>query len=170
MEKWKDVKGYGGAYQASNFGRIRSTDRTSNVGHKLAGRVLKQTRTHGDYLIVRLSKNGEEKACRVNRIIAQTFIENPNELPEAGHKDDNKSNNHADNLYWTTSKENNTHNDKHIRVGEKHRKPIVGLKGDVRLSYCSSIEAGRHGFNSSAIRNCLIGRSKTHGGYVWIYA
>lgn len=170
MEIWKDIKGYEGYYQASTYGRIKSVDRTNHVGHKLRGVMLKQTYSRADYKIVRLCKNGIMVAYRVNRLVALTFIDNPDNLPQVGHKDDDRWSNNVDNLYWTTAQENNIHNGKHIRVGAMRRKAILAIKGIETIKFDSSTQAGKGGFNSSAIRNCLTGRSKTHKGYCWSYA
>lgn len=156
-------------YQASSEGRIRSLDRIDCAGRRLKGIIMKQSFTRADYLIVGLSKNGEIKLYRVNRLVAITFIENPNNHPEVGHSDDNKQNNNIDNLYWTTRSENCTHNDLHIRTGEKIGKPVAAISNGSVLYFKSSLDAGRNGFNSSAIRNCLTGRSATHKGYRWEY-
>lgn len=177
-EIWKDIKGYEGYYQVSNLGRIKSLDRYVETTHpiskskyfkKVKGLMLKQCYVKG-YLSVNLSKNGRSTMFRVNRLVALNFIENPNKFPHVGHNDDNKENNKVNNLYWTTAKENNTHNNKHMRVGQKVSKPIIGINDNEMILFNSSIDAGKNGFNSSAIRNCLTGRSKTHKGYVWSYA
>lgn len=173
MEIWKDIIGYEGLYQVSNLGRVRRLPGTVWNGRGWAnkrGMVLKQSRTRGDYLAVGLSKNGEQKSHRINRLVALAFIPNPHNLLHAGHLDDDKNNNEASNLYWTDAEENNTHNGKHIRVGEKVGKPVIGTKDGEELKFKSSLDAGRSGFNSAAIRNCLSGRSRTHQGYEWRYA
>lgn len=50
--------------------------------------------------MVRLRKNGEQRRYSVHRLVAETFIENPNNLPEVNHKDENKLNNSVENLEW----------------------------------------------------------------------
>jgi len=169
MEVWRDVLGYEGLYQVSSLGRVKSLDRVDCAGRKLKGIILQQSYTRAGYRSIGLSKDGALCSYRVNRLVAIAFINNPNNYPQVGHKDDNKENNSVDNLYWTTQKENNTHNNKHIRVGEKIGKAIQGDCGSNSVTFKSSLDAGKHGFNSSAIRNCLTGRSHTHQGYSWNY-
>lgn len=169
MEIWKDVVGYEGLYQVSNLGRVRGVDRFDAMGRKHDGIVLRQAYTRGNYLVVGLCKNGIKKLFRVNRLVAIAFIDNPNNYPQVGHLDDNKENNTVNNLYWTTSQENNTHNNKHIKIARKIKKAICGFRGSECCFFESSIDAGKHGFNSSAIRNCLTGRSSKHKGYAWQY-
>lgn len=170
-ELWKDVIGYEEMYKVSNYGRVKSLDRyrEDNNGktYFVKGRELKQCYTRGNYLFVALYKNNKPWMVRINRLVALNFIDNPLNLPQVGHMDDCKENNRVDNLYWTDNKENCTHNDKHIRAGEKTGKPIIGVKGNKTIRFNSTLDAKRNGFNASAIRNCLCGFAKQHRGYIW---
>ena len=58
------------------------------------------------YLMVSLCKNGTVKRYLVHRLVAQAFVENPYNFPEVNHKDENKTNNHFENLEWCTHKYN----------------------------------------------------------------
>ena len=114
MEEWKAIKGYEGLYEVSNFGRIKSLSRIVT----LEGRWGKYSRTKGErimaqmldgqkhYLMVSLCKNGTVKRYLVHRLVAQAFVENPYNLPEVNHKDENKTNNHFENLEWCTHQYN----------------------------------------------------------------
>ena len=166
-EEWKDIEGYEGQYMVSNKGRVKSLDRIDYAGRQLKGKILKQAETRGNYLIATLSKEGKLKAHRVNRLVAIAFIDNHKGYDQAGHMDDDNQNNNVKNLYWTNSKENNTHNEKHKRCILKLSKRIVGVKGNESIIFSSSTEAGKNGFNASAIRNCISGLSNTHKGYKW---
>ena len=107
MEIWKDVVGYEGYYQVSNFGNIRSVDRVIysdklHIGtkRKLDGKMLKPyVNAHG-YLALTLTKNGKEKSLRVHRLVAEAFIKNPNNYDQINHIDGNKTNNKVENLEW----------------------------------------------------------------------
>ncbi|MDA8212183.1 MAG: NUMOD4 domain-containing protein [Clostridia bacterium] len=172
MEIWKDVPGYEGLYEVCSIGRVRRLDGKRWNGRsmaKLKGGILKQNQTRGGYLFVGLSKDGAVKQFRINRLVALAFIPNPDNLPFVGHWDDNRLNNTVENLYWTTPQENCTHNGAHLRTAEKCCKPIIGQSGGITIRFKSSVDAGKNGFNSSAIRNCLTGRTKTHKGYEWKY-
>lgn len=119
QEVWKDIKGYEGIYQASNFGRIKSLERIWYSGRN---RCIKKTKPeqimkyrlakNTGYCLLKFVKDGNEKHFFVHRLIAETFIPNPNNLPEVNHKDGNKENNCMDNLEWVTSKDNIKHADK----------------------------------------------------------
>ncbi len=76
------------------------------------------------YLSVALYKDGTHKNYRVHRLVAETFIPNPSNLPQVNHIDGNKLNNNVDNLEWCTSKQNIQHAWKNglNYISEKHRK------------------------------------------------
>ena len=98
---WKDIKNFEGLYQVSDHGDIKSIERTktNNAGtQRVEERILKQRRDKDGYLAVCLSKEGKHYGRRVNRLVAEAFIPNPECLPVVNHKDENKQNNEADNL------------------------------------------------------------------------
>lgn len=95
-EIWKAYPSNPDMHHVSNFGNIRL------VKWK---RTAKLTKSNG-YLQFGLH--------RVHRMVAETFIPNPNNLPEVNHKDGNRCNNRVDNLEWVTTKQNVTH-----AVGQK---------------------------------------------------
>ena len=100
---WKDIQGYEGLYQVSNLGEVRSLNYKGFTGNI---HNLKLILRKDGYLQVNLSKNGKKKNYRVHRLVAETFIENPNNLIIVNHKDLNRSNNLFTNLEWVTQKEN----------------------------------------------------------------
>ena len=111
-EIWRDIKGYEGFYQVSNRGRVRSVDRVvENRGfpRNQRGKTIKLRSTPFGYLDVGLHKEGKYKRCRVHRLVAEAFIDNPENKPEVNHDDGDKTNNHVRNLYWATRKENMDH-------------------------------------------------------------
>ena len=79
-EIWKDILGYEGLYQVSNFGRVKST----KFGKE---RILKLTKDKDGYLIVNLYKNNKSKTLKVHRLVAEVFLPNPYNLPQVNHKD-----------------------------------------------------------------------------------
>lgn len=96
-EIWRDIKGYEGLYKINSFGKIFSL--ISNKEKKL--KLSKQ-----GYFVIDLYKDGKVKWYRVHRLVAETFIANPNNYPIVLHLDNNKSNNHYTNLKWGTISEN----------------------------------------------------------------
>ena len=102
MEEFRDIKGYEGKYQISNFGRVKSL----KYGKERIRNVCKDR--HG-YLTINLYKEGKVKNFRVHRLVAEAFISNPNNYPCVNHKDENPTNNYVDNLERCTVKYNNTY-------------------------------------------------------------
>lgn len=106
-EIWKEIPGYEGLYEVSNYGQIRSIKRLEKCGNKTRirkERILKQSLRRG-YLFVSLCKNGEKENVVIHRIVALLFIPNPNNMPEVDHIDGNKINNKVSNLRWVTAME-----------------------------------------------------------------
>lgn len=126
MEKWKDiiiekngiVYDYTGKYQVSNFGRVRNT----------RGRIMKPTMLRTGYKLVLLCQNGKHEGFTVHRLVATAFIENNDNLPFVNHKDENKTNNHVDNLEWCTREYNANYGTKIQRSADKFRGQLVGEK------------------------------------------
>lgn len=96
-EEWKDILNYDN-YEVSTFGNVRN---------KKTGRILKAA-NNGGYYSVNLSKI-KSNYKQVHRLVAETFIENPENKAHVNHKDKNGLNNHLSNLEWNTPKENNIH-------------------------------------------------------------
>lgn len=109
-EIWEDVKGYEGYYQVSNMVRVKSMRvlKTPKNGVKCRKSAFLSTKTTHDkqYVLVALCRDGEKKHIQVHRLVAEAFIPNPKNLPCVNHKDENPSNNRADNLEWCTSEYN----------------------------------------------------------------
>lgn len=127
-EIWKAIPGYEGIYEASNCGRIRSVDRVSvgRWGHnKRRSHILTQTKCHGEYRQVRFSIDGIKSQPLVHRLVAQTFIPNPHNLPQVNHKDGDAANNHVDNLEWCTASQNCIHRGRVLGKWVGHQKQPV---------------------------------------------
>ena len=118
-EIWKDIPNYEGLYQASNLGRIKSLERIDTNNHIIKERVLKQKINKSGYLYVMLYKNHNRKTLRVHKLVAQTFIPNPNNYLQINHKDENKHNNCIDNLEWCTPSYNQNYGTRNEKVSKK---------------------------------------------------
>lgn len=156
-EIWKDVVGYEGRYLVSNLGNIRSTI-FSKDGKAKNIKLL----NGAHYLIVRLQKNGVGSTKKVHRLVAEAFLENPNNYPVVNHKNLNKHDNRVDNLEWCTYSYNNTY-----RREIKTKKVICVETGMV---FDSSKEAAQFAsIERSGVTRCCLGRQLTSGGYHWKY-
>lgn len=112
MEIWKDIQGYENSYEVSNLGRVRSKSRKRPFGRGFKvyeGKILKQATDKDGYKKISLSKEGKKKRFMIHRLVANEFIENPNDLPVINHKDGIKDNNNVINLEWVTYSENTQH-------------------------------------------------------------
>lgn len=103
-EIWKDVADYEGLYIVSNYGNVASVKSDIKIP-----RLLKRTINPNGYYIVSLRKDGKARTFLVHRLVAASFIENPENKPFVNHIDGNKKNPRADNLEWVTPAENHDH-------------------------------------------------------------
>ena len=175
-EQWKtaiyDGIVYEGLYKVSNLGKILNLNYRNTGKSKL---MTPSANTDG-YFKVNLRKNGENKTCYVHRLIAQTFIPNPENKPEINHIDEDKTNNRVDNLEWKWHKDNinhGTHNERSAKTrtnGKKSKRVLqLSLDGELIREWESTQECGRNGFSQSAVCNCCNGKRKSAYGYIWRY-
>lgn len=178
-EIWKDIKGYKGIYMVSNMGRVKSLPQFHNSnsgGYYTTGKILKQRDNGRGYSQVRIYK----KHFYVHRLVAETFIDNPYNLPIVNHKDENPSNNRVDNLEWCTQKYNMNYGNARKKISKGHtNNPILSkqviatdILGNIINIFPSANEASRQmGVAVSSIVRCcnnMIGY-KTAGGLSWQY-
>lgn len=181
MEEWRDIKGYE-KYQISNLGRVRS------LNYRQTGRVqvLRPKKGKCGYLHITLYKDGYRKHYQVHRLVAQAFLENPDNLPQVNHKDENPSNNRAENLEYCTAKYNTNYGNRNQKMSEalrgvpfseEHKRnksiPVAQFSKEGKLIavYYGANEAERQtGIANSHITTCCKGRYKSAGGFIWKYA
>ena len=161
-EIWKDVVGYEGFYQVSNKGNVYSVDRTRALGRKRGGRMLKPGYTSRGYLQVNLHKNGKPKTRTVHRLVAEAFIPNPENSLQVSHIDKIKDNNNVENLEWLASEYDDRYGTRSGSLSKKVRAVNIGT-GEV-LTFNSLTEAGRNGYNTSAVSKACRGGYKTRHG------
>lgn len=168
-EIFKDIEGFEGLYQVSNTGKVKSLD----YRHTGKERVLKQCKNKQGYFQLHLFKDGKCKLFRVNRLVADAFIPNPENKPEVGHKDDVKTNNVVSNLYWTDHISNCNYGGRNERMKKNMTGPYKSKRVicvETNIIYPSTIEAKRQtGINQSNICQCCRGKLKTAGGFHWQY-
>lgn len=112
MEAWKDVKGFEGYYAVSSNGDVKSLDRTiqgKRCKTHIKERVMRQHVGKDGYPSIQLFSGGKPFTLKVHRLVAQAFLDNPDNLPEVNHIDGNKQNNTVDNLEWCTRGHNIRH-------------------------------------------------------------
>ena len=169
-EIWCPIKGYEGIYEVSDQGRVKS------IGYGKE-RTLKPGRNTQGYLQVKLCKNGEKKMYLVHRLVVQTFIPNPDNLPQVNHKDENKENNSVQNLEWCDRKYNVNYGTRIKKISEKMTngklsKPVLQFTKDgvfVR-EWKSTHDVERNlGYFHNNISYCCTGRYKSAYGFIWKY-
>lgn len=132
------IDGTDGRYAVSNLGIIYSY--YDNFGRKReTPKELSRCPTHGGYLRVRITyADGTKKTVKVHRLVALAFVPNPNGYPVINHKDENKTNNRADNLEWCTVRYNTLYGTG-IERGRKKRigplNPMYGRTGPLNPMY-----------------------------------
>lgn len=155
----KDIKNYEGLY---------AVDEDGNVWSYRSKKYLKPVIVSGGYCRVDLRKSGEHNNCYVHRLIAETFIPNPENKPQVNHKDENKLNNSVSNLEWTTAQENNNYGTRNERIRKAHNKKIYCVELD-KIFESGKKAAEELGLHNSHITSCCKGKQKTTGGYHFRY-
>jgi hypothetical protein len=172
-EIWKPVNEFPN-YHISSFGNIKNV---------ITNKPLKSS-LKGGYYHVSLVNDFIVKSFKIHRLVALTFIENPENKSDVNHKDKNKLNNNVLNLEWMTRKENNIHRSQGIEITTNKNKAIYKIYNEVSKnndqileSYNSIEEAANWAFNSgftktvhngrNAIGNCICGLSNSAYGFKW---
>jgi hypothetical protein len=159
-EIWKEIEGFEGLYKVSNFGNVKSCERTRksksgslSIVHE---RILKQKSDKDGYKSVALCLDGKLYYRRVHRLMAIAFIPNPNHFPLINHKDEDVTNNVVSNLEWRTPSYNTQYS--------KHK---VSFKIKCNDVVYPSIKACSRALNIDA--KCIRYRLRVGGLYKGVY-
>lgn len=180
MEEWRDVPGFEGKYQVSDFGNVRSVDRIDSENHFRKGQIMAQRYVRG-YARVGLRDGEKQKMYSVHRLVAEAFIPNPDNLPQVNHKDEKPGNNALDNLEWCDVFYNINYGGRNKKVSRRltgrintpgsKRVEQYTKKGEYIRTFDSMADAEREvGVFSENISAVCRGKQKTAGGYKWKYA
>lgn len=162
-EIWKPIKNYEKFYEVSNLGNVKSKRR--NI-------ILKYNINNKGRPYVNLFKNKKAKTRTIHRLVAETFIPNPNNFPEVNHKDENPLNNKVENLEWCDRKYNINYGTRKERIIKKQIKPVLqyDLKGNF-IKKWNSIKEAQLFYNTNIISQCCKNKKSYNlvKGFQWKY-
>ena len=167
VEEWRDVKGYENLYQVSRKGKVRSS-------HKGYWEVLTSVVNRHGYNQYLFHKDGKRKNMRGNRLVAEAYIPNPDNLPFLNHKDENPANDCVDNLEWCTCEYNNNYGtlpERRSKFNPKNR-PVCMFDVDgtfIREFYNVNDAAKYIGGNHPCVSRACSGQSITYKNKIWCY-
>lgn len=164
MEIWKDIPGYEGKYQVSNYGRVKSIARYRKSKNDtvvfVPEKVLKGKIDKDGYVEYALCAGTHKKMkyYRAHRLVAVAFIPNPNNLPIINHKDCNPGNNCVENLEWCDYSFN-----RNWGTCPDNFNHQIKYKGEI---YASKRECARQlGIDSKTIRYHILNHTPYDGEY-----
>lgn len=187
-EIWKDYPEFPEYYEVSNLGKIRSKNRHYKKNGKPAynriGKIMKVRKDWMGYMGILLSVNQSKKYHRKRaKMVALTFIPNPENKPFINHINGNKEDDRIENLEWCTSSENAKHR-VHILNKKPYFLPHPGNNGDhvsakpvlmydfngnfIKRYDCVK-DARKDGKGRNKVADAARGERKSAGGYIWKY-
>jgi hypothetical protein len=184
-EVWKDFS-LNDIYQLSNYGRLKIKERIEIIPTKRSNKPytahfsakIKKPQLGKHYYMASITINGKQKNMTIHRMVCMTFHDNPNNLPEINHKDENKLNNMAENLEWCNRLYNVRYGTgiKRMAVKMKNRKDQskkvyqFDFKGNLVAEFPSASEASRIlGVTMMSIVGVCLGKRFSIKGYIWSY-
>lgn len=164
-EIWKPIKDTNGMYEVSNLGRARSNKR--NYG------ILKPSKNGHGYPTVEFYIANRGKSYYIHRLVAETFITNPQNKPCINHKDGDKTNNTIWNLEWCSVSENTQHayDNNLMKKGKDHVNctySLIVLKDGAEIAKLYGKNAWiEYGLSPTCVHQFFSGKIKTHKGYTF---
>lgn len=178
MKEWEYIKGYNEKYIINTDGKLINTIKSKEVSTRISNK---------GYLRVNLYYKSNQYDKFIHRLVAETFIPNPENKPCVNHIDGNKQNNNVNNLEWCTYSENEIHA---YKIGIKRRsnkqmeiardimkkynitnskaKPIIQYdKNGCIIKKWDSIKSAEYKLKLHHISRCCLHKQKTAGGFIW---
>lgn len=175
---YKDIPFTNGYYSCDEEGNVRSNTRvvmrSNGCKQTIRERILKAKTNNQGYYYVSLCCNGEIKAYLVHRLVAITFLDNPNNLSTVNHKDGNPKNNRVENLEWLSMGDNNKHSYQVLGRAPAGGRAVVMLDCDKQIlqtfptqSAASIFLVGNNSLRGPIGKACKT--KKQYHGYYWRY-
>ena len=164
-EIWKPIMGYEGLYEVSNLGRVKRLKKDKEF-------ILKPIINKFGYLHVSLSKNNIVKNYRIHRLVAETFIPNPDNKPDVDHINTIRTDNRVENLRWVTKQENqnNELTRSHLRNNRITKVVQLDLNGELIKIWDGAVDVEKDlNVSRMPIGQCCRGERKTYKGYIWMF-
>jgi len=179
-EIWKPVINFEYLYECSNFGRVRSIGKD---GRGFRSRILNGYKNEFGYLVVSFVGLNNSKKLKIHRLVASSFIPNPENKRTVNHKNGIKTDNRVENLEWCTHSENHLHSYRVLGrkpgmsgitgVLNKKTKKVAQLdseNGNIIKVFNGRLEAAKIlGINAKHISAVSVGKRKRCGGFSWKY-
>ncbi len=151
----KDIPGMEGQYAVTSCGKVWSYK---------SNKFLSQMTDKDGYKRVNLYIDGKMHRYGVHRLVALTYLENPEGKPTVNHKDECAAHNWVGNLEWATMAEQNIYGSR-----KSFCRPVTCV--ETGITYPSAAEAARAtNTHATCISKVVCGRAKTHRGCHWVYA
>lgn len=163
IEEFKEIDEFP-KYEVSNLGRVKN---------KTTNHIQKPRKSNSGYLYVSLYKDGKEHNRFIHRLVAKSFLSNPNNYPEVNHIDEDKENNCAVNLEWCTRIYNANYGTRNIRSAVNRGLSVeqYSLDGKLIATFSSIKEAARKSnITFTSIQRCCYNIYSQAGGYIWRFA
>lgn len=180
------IRDFEDRYEISHLGEIFSIAatrrRTDGVVRSFSRKRIATRVNDNGYIITTLYDGKNERIFRVHRLVLASFAYIPGcDNLDVNHKDGDRTNNHLDNLEWTTRSENIIHSFQVLgrissttgKFGAAHHRSIriLGIRdGVVVHTFDSLMDAQRFGFSAGPISRCISGKQKIHRGFHWCKA
>lgn len=173
-EIWKDIVGFEGLYEVSNYGSVRSipcNGKGIGKGKSRKGGVLSIRLTKAGYAQIHLCKDGKTYYKYVHRLVYEAFNGPIPEGMQVNHINEDKTDNRPENLNLMSAKSNSNWGTRTHRLSKKLEKRVRQYDGDelVGIYDSATIAANFLGLNRDDIKHTCLGYQKTCGGYRWTY-
>lgn len=159
---WKKINDFD-RYSVSDSGEIRNDE---------TGYIIHPQEDKDGYLMANLHNGKQRRYVGIHRLVAEAFIDNPNNYPQVNHKDENPLNNCVDNLEWCTPKYNSNYGTHNLKISRALGKKVYQYENGELVGIWQSTQLAGKVFNISAsnISDCARGVKRSAGGFTWKYA